>query len=195
MRLWFSRLAFITLVVLLVLPIASATAAPRAYTEGIEVHAEEIRGDGPGYTILDLRATKLVDGRYRQTVIEIEMDTQRWYIERQTLVLLSDPDNLEVSRDLGWGGLEATDSVDDTQLYVWLTFKDTGVRELHPIWISLTLLADEPRSHYESDGYFYRSAAVDGTVNVHYYVVNLFDGWPWTTQREGRNFTDQWPGR
>jgi hypothetical protein len=174
---------FAALLMVLVLPLTAA-AAPVAYREGIDVYLAR------GYTIahinLDLRATKLVDGGYRNTEIDIEFNDYFWTID-QTVVLPGDPDNLDVSRDLGWGGLDGV-------VWVWRQNRETGVRERIPVEFHLDLYATASNSTY-GGGYFNRRADVQGTVKIGTRTIE-FNMPPGSANYEvGYNFSDQWPGR
>lgn len=78
------------------------------YEEGLHFHKSS------GYTIahteLTLHGTKYVDGNQRYTEVTVTCHSGG-YIPRTfsgTGILPGDPDELEVSNDLGWGGLNGT---------------------------------------------------------------------------------------
>lgn len=178
------RILAVLIFAMLVLPLTAVTAAPGAYREGIDV--ELSRGYTIGHFTLDLRATKLVDGNYRQSEIDIEFSDYSWVID-QKVVLPGDADELDVSRDLGWGGLNGT-------VWVWRQNRFTGDRERIPVEIHLDLFYSTNSTNYVG-GYFYRQADVRGTVKIGSRLIefNVPNG-P-ANYESGYNFSDQWPGR
>ncbi|MBX3082499.1 MAG: hypothetical protein KF716_12755 [Anaerolineae bacterium] len=172
--------AVLSIVVWMPMPTTSSIAA-KAYAEGVHLEMT-VRNVG---TALNITATKNVDGRWKQATVQfvsfVGYETDLY----GTVLLGEDPDGLEVSRDLGWGGLEGQITVTSR----WM--KDAHVVEFH-----LALPALE--SAYTQDpatGYFKRNASIEGYI--------LRDGQMWmdfsgptapNVVESAYNFSDQWPG-
>lgn len=172
--------ALLSIVVWLPMPTTTSMAA-KAYTEG--VHFEMlVRNVGTGVKVT---ATKSVDGKWRQTVVEFVAWDRYEADLNGTSLLGEDPDGLDVSRDLGWGGLEGQITT------TYPHHSDTHVVEFH-IWLPAS------ESGYTQDattGYFKRNASIEGYI--------LRDGQMWMDFRgptapnvveSAYNFSDQWPG-
>ncbi len=194
---------FALAIVTLLLPFAAATAEAPAYREGIQVHMNE--GYYPDQYVINLRAVKLVDEDYRHSTVEFHfannMRSGRREIDTVFTVPL-DADYLEVSEELGWGGLYAV---------VWATMYTYDVSgavttsrvrlEFH-----LELYYTAANSVYR-DGLFYRSADVRGMVKIgsirhvnfdqpNGVVCPVVEPTPvcFGHRDYGYNFSDQWPG-
>ena len=195
---------FALAIVALLLPISAATAEAPAYREGIQVHMNE--GYWPDQYVIDLRAVKLVDGDYRHSTVEFHFDNNMRSGRREIDTVFTvpiDADYLEVSEDLGWGGLDAV---------VWATmhtYDASGAVTASRVRLEfhLQLYYTAANSVYR-DGFFYRSADVRGTVkigdNIRTLSLNQANGvqcFPTATGDAcfghfdyGYNFSDQWPG-
>jgi hypothetical protein len=174
-------LLFILLVTLAALPAAAQAPAGR---EG--VHVELSRGFTIGNIQVQLHAVKLVDGAYRQSEVHFVYNSFVYSVD-ETFVVPIDADYLEVSRDLGWGGLDAT-------VWVTRTNNQTGEQEEVPLVLNLDLYATQRRSSYDGT-YFSRAADVRGTITLAGNVIDF--SWPLgpANSESGYNFSDQWPGR
>ncbi len=171
----------IALAILFALTASTAVSARvPAYSEGIYVDTW-VRYEGKGVRII---ATKNVDGRWRETQVQLNS----WYGYDAALygaaILEEDPDGLEVSRDLGWGGLEG-------QITVQSHSGTPHLVEFH-IW----QFADEPGYTEDPDtGYFIRNASLEGYVLFDGEIFMDFRGPPPPNLIEqAYNFSDQWPG-
>jgi len=170
--------ALLSIMVWLPMPTTTSMAA-KAYTEG--VHFEmSIFHAGTGVKVT---ATKHVDGKWRQTEVQIESWMGYDALFTGTALLSEDPDGLEVSRDLGWGGLEGQ-----------ITMPIFHHTDMHVIEFHVSQLAREA-AYTDTPPYFTRNATLDGYI--------LLDGRMWMDFREptpsnvtesAYNFSDQWPG-
>lgn len=156
-----------------------------AYSEGI--HFFNARGYTIAHQEITVDATKMVEGSWRQTWVHVTFHgpgANPWYIN-QTVLLLGDPDGLEVSEDLGWGGLQG-------RVYVY----EQTQRRWHRLDFRISQFARTPH-YFEIPGtwYFAREAYLDGYI--------LMDGAMWIDFRWPQssanveyayNFSDQWPG-
>lgn len=189
-----SLLLGVLILLALALPVV-VVAEPYAYAEGIHVAFNE----GHHQSIdAEIHATKWVEGNWRQSEIHIRYDYAFYDGERhidQTVILDGDPDWLEVSEDLGWGGLDGIVWVQ--QRRIDCQFNDSGGRDCGaeyvqtvPVEIHLALWADRPFTY--SDGYFVRPSMVNGTVKIddRLIVMSVHQG----IFASGYNFTDQYPG-
>jgi hypothetical protein len=187
---------FLLLGILLVLALgASVVSAETAYEEGIHVTFVESHHNSVN---AEIHAVKHVDGRWRQTEIYFRYDYA--YVDGSrhiegTVVLSGDPDNLEVSRDLGWGGLDGT---------VWMQQRrrdcdysssvytcSPEIVEWVPVTFHISQVANAP--YTETGDYFTRTATVRGTVTVgNRYPHRLEIGYGLFSR--GYNFSDQYPG-
>ncbi|MBX3065463.1 MAG: hypothetical protein KF726_20980 [Anaerolineae bacterium] len=98
-------LLVLCLLMLLVTPTTVVTAsdnasAPKSYYEGITFMSRYPCDN------LEVSATKHVDGKVRQTLVQVIYENCDGRAINATAVLGEDPDGLDVSRDLGWGGLQ-----------------------------------------------------------------------------------------
>jgi hypothetical protein len=171
-------LLIVLLTALFAMP-ADVEADSDAYTEGISFFFAELEHHN-----IQIEATKTVDGDWRQTTVMIS-STGGYYFS-ETTVLYEDPDGLDVSDDLGWGGLEGQ-----------ITAYDRRGRRYHVLEFHVWQYATESGYLYnEGMGYFRRNARVQGYV--------LMDGQMWwdfsmpliypTSVTRAYNFSDQWPG-
>ena len=172
---------------LMILPLASPTqvSAKQAFAEGI-TFVTDTHPNASASTHLVLTATKRVDGNWRQTTIEFTEGRccgQTGFIG--VGVLNGDPDGLEVSRDLGWGGLDGQ---------VMLVDSRNGAQFLYEFHLRSSATA---RDYTEDPAtwYFNRPSLIEGVI--------LRDGverwhFPLTVPAlhvvTGFNFSDQWPG-
>lgn len=180
------RLCFLA-VLLMMLPLVSSTpvSAAKAFAEGI-TFSVSTHPNASAATYLSLTATKRADGSWRQTSIEFwQMNCcgRGGFIGRG--ILNGDPDGLEVSRDLGWGGLDGQ---------VTLVDINTGEQRLY----EFHLQSNASQRDYTEDPatwYFDRPSVVTGVIMRDGAVVWTF---PLTSpayhEVTGVNFSDQWPG-
>ncbi len=185
-------LAFVT--VALLLPISATTAEAPAYREGIAVRLR----DGWSWHVyhIDLHATKLVDEDYRSSTVELNFSgpVTRGYGRRDITAVFTvpiDPDYLEVSEDLGWGGLDAVVWVE--QRTRWFDPARPPETRMVPVEIHLDLY-HTARSSFYRDGFFYRQADVRGTITIDGYQFGFALPNDHFRRESGHNFTDQWPG-
>ena len=184
----------VLMVLALALPLV-VVAEPYAYAEGIHVAFNE----GHHQSIdAEIHATKWVEGNWRQSEIHIRFDYAYVDGERhidQTVTLAGDSDWLEVSKDLGWGGLDGIVWVQQRRIDCW--FNQSGSRvcgaeyvETVPVEIHLSLWAN--RRFTYSNGYFVRPSMVKGSVKIADWliVMSMQQG----IFASGYNFTDQYPG-
>jgi len=173
---------------------AAASSAAKAFSEGFHAYSNETHFRSFSVTI---DAVKHVDGKWRRSEVHIVYDYHFYDGTRNfdaTVVLDGDPDMLEVSRDLGWGGLDAV-------VYVqWRRMTCTPsphtcqpeVVETIPVELHIAVFTEGPVA--ESGGYFTRNAlghpgGVVGTIKTpdHQHTFEgLISG--------GYTFSDQYPG-
>jgi hypothetical protein len=180
-------------------PIATASSAGKAFVEGISISATETHHFSLRIT---LDAIKRVDGKWRQSEVHLVYHESRPDRRRDidaTVILSGDPDLLEVSKDLGWAGLNST-------IYVQWRKADCTVGaericgpeivETIPVTLNITVLPNEP--YYEESGLFKRNAhlsptdGVSGTLQTPDGILRLELGWGLHSQ--GYAFSDQYPG-
>jgi hypothetical protein len=143
----------------LTLPSVPAVAQSTSYQEGAILSASQ------GFTIANqqayLKATKTITesgGRITHvSVLELSIvcpysqGGPRMLVRTSTIPVPGDPDNLEVSRDLGWAGLDTTVSVFDE-------ISGTNVTiEIHAYWWATEGVA-------ESGGLFTRRVRLEGSI-------------------------------
>ena len=178
----------------LALPVV-VVAEPYAFAEGIHVQFYESHHQSIN---AEIHATKWVEGNWRQSEIHIRYDYAYVDGERhidQTVILGGDPDWLEVSEDLGWGGLDGIVWVQQRRIDCW--FNSSGNRvcgreyvQTVPVEIHLALWANRRYSY--SNGYFVRPAEVRGTVKIGTQLIRM--SMQYGIFASGYNFTDQYPG-
>jgi hypothetical protein len=191
----FRRLAIILLLLCLALPLM-VNAAPRAYQEGIDLYLAQARGYSQ--TVIELQATKFVDGQSRYTILHIRYKGPtpgfgiHWRIFETTVVLPGDPDQLEVSRDLGWGGLDGVAWVEQRVLG-----GGTETIELAPVEFHIDLYGYLGEGSTYDGALFHRNAQAVGTVTVAGRTIQIDNGQLIGPENivHASNFTDQWPGR
>jgi hypothetical protein len=169
------------LVAFLVLAVPLAVnAEEEAYTESVYF---EIFSRGPNhFEQLQVRATKQVDGNWRQTVVDYYYRTcfrNQCVTTDVTGVLYEDPDGLEVSNDLGWGSLDGHIGMPDgrtMQFHVVLPASEAG--------------------YWESGDYFIRNALLEGYILIDGAMAHDFSRLiiPNYYSESAYNFSDQWPG-
>lgn len=158
---------FVLVAVLLVTTLCltpSVMAQEPIYREGaflnIEFGACGIQGGG--YNIVMLNANKIVDRANRTKVSSLDLYLTKGIkpanlvyvlIGPDTVTVPGDADNLSVSRDLGWAGLDTSVQVYDAATQTTVT------ADLHVAWFA--------KSGVINDGGFYkRLATVSGTITV-----------------------------
>lgn len=179
-----------------------------AYHEGIFVSASIHGGKISAGSSLLIEARKTVDGDWRESVVHLRISQyNEWEPARNldidaTFVVPIDPDWLEVSCDLGWGGL-------DTVVEVY----DRANNRMVPVEIHLDLYGLGDYWYEESTYYFKRDAAqgLRGYVSIPgIFYTGDFENWwqpvmcstypdcPWWTGNlrsiSAHNFSTQWPG-
>jgi hypothetical protein len=192
----FRCLTILGVCMLLVIPSTILTAIPAtAFEEGIHT---DFRVGSKYFHYVQIHATKRVDGKWRQSEIYIRYDygspTGYRHIDA-TAILEGDADLLEVSSDLGWGGLDGVIRVQ--QRRADCTFDSNGnhvcspeITETISVEIHWDLWANA--SYQESGDLFTRNARVEGSVKI---ADQLFEFSPTTRfQASGYNFSDQYPG-
>jgi hypothetical protein len=169
----------------LVLSIAAVSYANDAYSEGVYFLN---RTFGPNHSErIEVTAVKNVDGGWRETVVHFychegfRNQTTR-HIDT-TAVLAEDPDGLDVSEDLGWGGLEGQ-----------ITVYDEVSGQYHVVEFHVSMPASET-SYWEDPNswYFNRNASLEGYILLDGVVFRDFSR-TWNSSETTYNFSDQWPG-
>jgi hypothetical protein len=137
---------------------ASSQADEQTYQEGLSVeHFSYSRVSNP--PSVALTATKYVNGRniYTEVSLDAFYGSGPYKLIHGTVLLPGDPDELETSNDLGWGGLNGTIWVEqETQTcvdyYHGMGCVITAV-EIVPVEIHLAVLGDR---QVQFDGTYYR---------------------------------------
>jgi hypothetical protein len=173
----------------------SVVSAEDAYEEGIHLTFVETHHMS---THAEIHAVKHVDGNWRQTEIYFRytyayVDGTR-YIEG-TVVLDGDPDWLEVSDDLGWGGLDGTVMMQQRRKVCGFPSGSyvcgPEIVEMVPVTFHIAQFANAGTD--EAGGYFTRPATISGTVTIGSNRVHRLEiGYGLLTR--GYNFSDQYPG-
>jgi len=172
------RMMILALVVTLLVPYGVSAATP--HREGIELSVS--RGATIAHFELRLRGEKLVDGRNRSTQIYIHYigaGTTPVVID-QWVALPGDADELEVSRDLGWGALNGTVQALDQ------TTNTTVAVEIH--------VDQFANAGANSAGSWYtRNATLQGSVTINGFVIDLGRPLNPFNSEQGYNFSDKKP--
>lgn len=145
------RLVLLLVIVLAALPISAAFAEESVSVEGIYVSLN--RGFTIGNVQIQLNAVKTVDGDNRESEVHFMYQSFGYSVDA-TFIVPIDADYLEVSDDLGWGGL-------DTLVWVTRTNNLTGEQDEVPLEIHLDLYATQRISSSPT-----RSADVRGTITL-----------------------------
>jgi hypothetical protein len=189
---------------LLLVPSTTSAVSAKAFVEGFHVITFEEHHRSLNITI---DAIKRVDGNSRQSEVHIAyhysfVDGRRDF--DVTVVVPGDPDTLEVSKDLGWGGLDTVIQVQWRRVDCVLSPTRTcgpEILETVPVELHVYLFANEP--YREEGGLFKRRAnlspsneyptgGVKGTIKTPHRLTQLesyFGMHSW-----GENFSDQFPG-
>ncbi|MCL4251953.1 MAG: hypothetical protein KJ065_27625 [Anaerolineae bacterium] len=181
-------IALSAIFVLLAAPV-TVSGADQAYTEG--VYFRQIYSESGLYERLEVTAFKQVDGDWRDTTVNfmyrMESGTQQihYVFTISDYELNEDPDELEVSDDLGWGGLGG-------QILIY----DYVGQQYHLVEFHISMFASEPAYRPLPRGRgFGRNAYLDGYI--------LMDGELWKdfrvpttpdTTEYAYNFSSQSPG-
>lgn len=174
--------AALLMIVTLLAPF-EVSAAP-AYAEGLTFGASN-HPNASAATSITLKATKRVDGNWRQTTIEFGKGCHRCTPFRGVGILNGDADGLDVSRDLGWGGLDGQALLVDAA---------TGEQHLYEFHLRSSA-TERAYTEDEASGYFQRPTLIEGVI-----LVDGVQAWhfPFTGTYAhavyGINFSDQWPG-
>jgi len=176
------------LAIIFALSASLVVSAQDAYSEGI--YFENVSA-GPNHSErLTVTATKSVDGDWRQTLVHFvyraNERTHLIHLIDTTAVLAEDPDGLEVSDDLGWGGLEGE-----------ITIFDQVDQRFHVVEFHVSQPFAE-LSYWEDPNSwsFMRSAYLDGTILIDGALFRDFSRpvMPYYNAEYAYNFSDQWPG-
>jgi hypothetical protein len=198
------RLMLLGVCLLLLVPsitsTATSTARARAFVEGFYVISRETHHNS---LTIEINAVKRVDGNSRQS--EVHISYHYAYVDGRrdfdaTVLVPGDPDLLEISKDLGWGGLDTTIQVQwrrvDCTLGTNLTCGPEIV-ETVPVELHVYLFANEP--YRQEGGLFKRNAnlvnpttGVMGSVKTPRGLTTLTLGQG--MHSSGYNFSDQFPG-
>jgi hypothetical protein len=134
---------------------SAVRAEPSDYTEGISFSLR--RGSGIAFFTLRVSASKVVQNGSAVSQVYINYygpgTSPSRVLINETVTLPGDPDLLEVSEDLGWGGLNNQ---------VWVTDQTTGAKIR--VRFNLNLFALSPQQ--SEDTVFFRNADVRGTVRI-----------------------------
>jgi hypothetical protein len=176
-------LALVVVFVLLAAPMG-AQARDRAWYEGVYFR-EYNRWTA---FAVEMTATKLVDGAYRQSLVNINYPHPiTCYYPRivETVVLHEDPDELSVSRDLGWGGLHGWAIVHN---------QCDNNREML-MEFDVDLYGNVPYTYDDASGYFTRNARLTGTIKIDGAVYWDFSREPAGDYHEfAHTFSTRYPG-
>jgi hypothetical protein len=177
-----------------------SSARGQAFVEGFYVISRETHHRS---LTIEITATKRVDGAWRQSEVHISYHYNFFAGKRNfdaTVLVPGDPDLLEVSKDLGWGGLDTTiqvqwrrvDCVQNPNTICGPEYVETVPVELH-----VYLFANE--AYRQEGGLFKRNAnlvnpttGVMGTVKTPTHLTTLTLGQG--MHSSGYNFSDQFPG-
>jgi hypothetical protein len=208
-----NRLVMCGVCLLLLAPSMTSTASPastantayaKAFMEGFYVISRESHHNS---LTIEINAVKRVDGNWRQS--EVHISYHYAYVDGTrdfdaTVLVPGDPDLLEVSKDLGWGGLDTTIQVQWRRVdCVFGPNRTCGpaVLETVPVELHVYLWANEP--YRQEGGLFKRNAnlspsnqyptgGVKGTINTPHHLTR-FESW-FGMHSSGYNFSDQFPG-
>lgn len=194
------RFLVVSLCVLMIFPTLTVSSAGKAFVEGFHIDVAETHHNSLRITV---DAIKRVDGRSRRS--EVHITYHYAYVDGSrdfdaNVVLDGDPDNLEVSRDLGWGGLDTVIQVQQRRVdCVFNPDRVCGpeIVEVVPVEFHIAVVANEPT--YQDGNLFKRNATlnpaaggVSGTISVPGRVHSLALGQGLFSS--GYNFSDQFPG-
>ena len=163
-----------------------AQAQDTAWYEGVQLRFTD--GFKSTFYIVELRATKLVDGDYRASQIEIYINGVDGIVPwvQETVVVPGDPDALSVSGDLGWGGLHTT---------VMVTDQRTGATLPMTIHLDQFAIASYEYDPSMGTGMFVRSADARGYIEFPGRWRTSFTGAsPFNSSERALNFSTSWPG-
>jgi hypothetical protein len=194
------RLIMFGVCLLLLAPSTLSASRAKAFVEGFHVVSSE---DHHNSLTIIIDAIKRVDGNWRQSEVHIRYHYALPIAKRDfdaTVIIPGDPDLLEVSKDLGWGGLDTTIQVQwrrvDCVFNPTLTCGPVIV-ETVPVELHVYLWANE--AYREEGGLFKRNAnllnpttGVMGTVKTPDLLTRLEIGHG--MHSSGYNFSDQFPG-
>jgi len=195
-----TRFLVLGLSLLMIFPTLSVSSAGKAFVEGFHIDVAETHHNSLRITI---DAIKRVDGRSRQS--EIHISYHYAYVDGSrdfdaNVVLDGDPDNLEVSRDLGWGGLDTVIQVQQRRVdCVFNPDRVCGpeIVEVVPVEFHITVAPNE--AYHQEGNLFKRNAnlvppagGVGGTISLPGRVHPLALGQGLFAS--GYNFSDQFPG-
>jgi hypothetical protein len=181
------------LVILLIVGASLVVSAEAdAYWEGVYIgRTTAASDDNPIADVIRVCAEKSVDGDWRQTVVRFyytAYDYNTGQYTRQistTAVLYEDPDGLEVSDDLGWGGL-------DGQIVVF----DQVDGQNHIVQFHMTTPASQRAYSAATSAVgrvFSRPAYLEGYILLDGELLSDFNRTEWVWEH-AKNLSDQWPG-
>jgi hypothetical protein len=193
------RFLIIGLALLLMFSTVSTVRAGKTFVEGFHVDSYE---DHHRMLTITIDAIKRVDGQWRQSEVHIAyhyafVDGRRDF--EATVILSGDPDTLEVSKDLGWGGLDTVIQVQQRRVDCVFTNESrtcgAEIVETIPVELHVYIVPNEP--YREEGGLFKRSASaisasVTGTIKTPQRLTTLNLGTGMLSS--GYNFSDQFPG-
>jgi hypothetical protein len=156
----------VCLIIPLTPPIQASAIQESTRQEGAVFHVSLV-----GVAQLDINPVKTISRTQQGTVKSASFDLNarlfpgpinlpRLVVDRITVPVPGDPDNVEVSRDLGWGGLDTIVTVFDA-----VTQKNVPV-ELHVYWWATSRV-------YPKGGRFVRDARIEGTLKYPGYTWDL----------------------
>ena len=189
------RLVIVMLSLWLIVPTISAFSAGKAYSEGIHLDATETHHQALRITV---DAVKQVDGRWRQTQIHISYHYN--YVDGSrdfdvTMGVDGDPDQLEVSKDLGWGGLDGVIYVQQRRVDCTFNPSRTCAPEvIETIPVELHLAVGASDGAWQDGGMFKRNAnsnTIAGTIQTPNLLTTLSVGQGMAST--GYLFSDQAP--
>lgn len=195
----FSRWWVVVLCILMMSPTVSASSAGKAFVEGFHIDSAETHHQSLHITI---DAIKRVDGKWRQS--ELHIAYHYAYVDGSrdfdaTVVLDGDPDQLEISKDLGWGGLDTVIHVQQRRVDCVFNPERTCGAEIFetiPVELHIAVVANE--GAYQDGGLFKRNAnlnAAGGGVTGTIRTPNLLTPFDLGQgmHSSGYNFSDQSP--
>lgn len=181
---------FVVALVVLALPVSALPALQHGHFEGIEVIRTE--GHNVAFTRVEIYASKHISTYGNSSSVRLVAEfggNPAWQVRYSidtTFSVPLDADYLEVSDDLGWGGLDAEVVVPVQVLTCTDTVGGNCTTSMStvPVTIHLYGLADQPVVH-SSRLVFERRATFTGTVTIGSRAFAYNGVW-------GRNYADQY---
>ncbi|MBK8023086.1 MAG: hypothetical protein IPK19_17090 [Chloroflexi bacterium] len=189
MKQFYPRLILLGLLCLLVFATGAAAQDTETYREGLYVN--RLEGHNIGATSVEINAVKQVEGSFRQSTVHITANFggeplwQVRYALDATFTVPDDPDWLEVSDDLGWGGMDA-----EVQVPIQVTRctdvvggNCTTTTEMTLVRIHLSAWANQGVT--QTNGEYRRPASFYGSVSIGSKTFPYNGAW-------GHNFADRY---